>query len=207
MRDDGRPTDVFSWVRPWVPYGEDPFVWHDPAEDIRAAAPAPEAPVARSPAPAPVESEQPRTVVSDGPLEDAWVELPPVEDKPKKTRSRSRRGRAEPVSETVEVAAAEVVEAAPEPASEPAPEPEAEAPPAKPARARRSRAKAAPEAAAEAPAEVVAEVEAPPVAVAEPAPEPVVETVAVEPPAPAEPDPAEITAPPPKPKKGWWRRG
>ncbi len=207
MRDDGRPTDVFSWVRPWVPYGEDPFVWHDPAEDIRAAAPAPEAPVARSPAPAPVESEQPRTVVSDGPLEDAWVELPPVEDKPKKTRSRSRRGRAEPVSETVEVAAAEVVEAAPEPASGPAPEPEAEAPPAKPARARRSRAKAAPEAAADAPAEVVAEVEAPPVAVAEPTPEPVVETVAVEPPAPAEPDPAEITAPPPKPKKGWWRRG
>ena len=52
------------------------------AVDFRAAAPAPEAPVARSPAPAPVESEQPRTVVSDGPLEDAWVELPPVEDKP-----------------------------------------------------------------------------------------------------------------------------
>lgn len=202
MRDDGRPTDVFSWVRPWVPYGEDPFVWHDPAEDIRAAAPAQDAPVARAPAPAPVESEQPRTVVTDGPLEDAWVELPPVEDKPKKTRSRSRRGRAEPVSETVEAAAPEVVELE---VVEAAPEPEAEAKPAKPARARRSRAKAAPEAAPEAPAEVVAEVEAPPVA--EPAPEPVVEIVAVEPAAPAEPDPAEITAPPPKPKKGWWRRG
>ena len=42
LRDDGRPADIFSWTRPWVPYGEDPFVWHDPAEDFPAArAPAP----------------------------------------------------------------------------------------------------------------------------------------------------------------------
>ena len=37
MRDDGRPADMFSWTRPWVPYGDDPFVWHDPSEDFPAA--------------------------------------------------------------------------------------------------------------------------------------------------------------------------
>ena len=35
MRDDSRPVDVYSWVRPWVPYGDDPFVWYDPAEDMK----------------------------------------------------------------------------------------------------------------------------------------------------------------------------
>ncbi|MGZ3376901.1 MAG: Rne/Rng family ribonuclease, partial [Phenylobacterium sp.] len=42
MRDDSRPVDAFSWVRPWVPYGDDPFVWYDPSEDMKKAqAPAP----------------------------------------------------------------------------------------------------------------------------------------------------------------------
>jgi ribonuclease E len=31
MRDDSRPQDGFSWTRPRVPFGDDPFVWHDPA--------------------------------------------------------------------------------------------------------------------------------------------------------------------------------
>src|SRR5690606_14459761 len=47
MREDGRPTDAYAWVRPWVPYGDDPFVWHDPSQDIpvivEVAAPAPAA--------------------------------------------------------------------------------------------------------------------------------------------------------------------
>ena len=42
------------------------------------------------------------------------------------------------------------------------------------------------------------------VPVSVPEPEPVAEPVAE---APAEPDPAEIGAPPVAPKRGWWRRG
>ncbi|MDZ4372967.1 MAG: ribonuclease E/G, partial [Phenylobacterium sp.] len=33
-RDDGRPQDMVTWVRPWVPYGDDPFDGYDPAEDL-----------------------------------------------------------------------------------------------------------------------------------------------------------------------------
>ncbi|MBU2151097.1 MAG: ribonuclease E/G [Alphaproteobacteria bacterium] len=47
MREDVRPQDAFSWVRPWVPYGDDPFVWYDPSEDLKIA------PVAEAGAPAP----------------------------------------------------------------------------------------------------------------------------------------------------------
>jgi ribonuclease E len=91
--------------------------------------------------------------------------------------------------------------------------PETEAPdepPAKPARARRSRARA--------PVETAAAIEVDPVeadfveVVSEPTP-PAAQEVepppeAIDPvPAIREPDPSEITAPPPKPRKGWWRRG
>jgi ribonuclease E len=208
IRDDGRPTDVFSWTRPWVPYGDDPFVWHDPAEDFRQA-PAPAndggpTPVAGQPAAA-AEAESapaPRIAVSSE-SEDIWVELPAVEDKPKKTRSRRGRGRGAeaeapaandetPVEVLAEPEAAEpvVAEAVIEAPVEAAPEPAA-----KPARARRGKA------AAVAPEPEPAAVEAA-VPVAEPEPKPV-----ATPPAPREPDPAEISAPPVAPRRGWWRRG
>ncbi|MBA4012266.1 MAG: ribonuclease E/G [Phenylobacterium sp.] len=225
MRDDGRPADMFAWTRPWVPYGDDPFVWHDPSEDFPAArAPAPAQAPANDAAPAPVaaaaEAVAPAPSVTDDQPDvdlDVWVELPAVDDKPKKARSRRGRGRGkaettEASAEVVEAAeaveAVEVVEAVAEP--EPAPEPVAAEPEAKPAkkpRARRTKASAAAEA-AEAVVEA-APVEAAPVeVVVEAAPE-----TAPEPePAPAapvarEPDPNEINAPPPVPKKGWWRRG
>ncbi|MDP3853207.1 ribonuclease E/G, partial [Phenylobacterium sp.] len=212
MRDDGRPTDVFSWTRPWVPYGDDPFVWHDPADDI----PAPRAPVAANDErpvaeAAPARSTQPRV---DGPEVDVWVELPAIDDKPKKTRSRRGRGRGrgEDGGDSVEaeapIAEAFVAEAPveiapepePEPVVEPEPAPVAEEAPVKKPRARRTKASIAAEAAAEAAATAEPEL----VAVAEPEPEPA--------PAPAavvrEPDPAEITAKPPAAaRKGWWRRG
>jgi ribonuclease E len=40
-REDGdRPADAFAWTRPRVPFGENAFVWHDPAElDGRGARP------------------------------------------------------------------------------------------------------------------------------------------------------------------------
>jgi ribonuclease E len=216
IRDDGRPQDAFAWTRPWVPYGDDPFVWHDPADDFRPA-PAND----RAPAPAAARSEPiydaaaeaasapaPR-IAANADADDIWVELPAVEDKPKKARSRRGRGRGAEAEAPAEIeAVAEVIEAlAPEPVAEPAPEPVVEAslaeaapaeaaPPAKPTRARRGKAAAA----------VAPEPEAAPVetaaAVTEPEPEPV-----AAPAAPREPDPAEISAPPTAPRRGWWRRG
>ena len=216
MRDDGRPADMFAWTRPWVPYGDDPFVWHDPSEDFPAArAPAPTQAPANDVAPAAVEAVAPAPSVSDDQPHvelDVWVELPAVEDKPKKTRSRRSRGRgkaeaAEAEAEAPEpVEVAEVVEAVAEP--EPAPEPAAAEPEAKPAkkpRARRTKAAAAAEAAAAEPAIEAAPVEPVAESAPEPAPEP--EPAPVAAPVAREPDPNEISAPPSVPKKGWWRRG
>ncbi|MFN3514629.1 MAG: ribonuclease E/G [Phenylobacterium sp.] len=200
MRDDGRPQDAFSWVRPWVPYGEDPFVWHDPAEDMPSlTAPAELAPVpANDPQP---EVEPAAAAAAPAAEEDVWVELPSPEEPVKKARSRRGRGKAAtaaaPEAPAIEapVEAEAVVEA---PAPAPA-EPEPEAAPAKKPRTRRAKAKA------EAPEPTAAEpVAQEPVALA---PEPVAAAAEPEPePAPREPDPAEITAPPAAPRRGWWRR-
>jgi ribonuclease E len=205
MRDDSRPADAFAWTRPWVPYGDDPFVWHDPAEDIRPA-PIPANDAVSAPAPAAVAEVAPpaRAVASASEeADDIWVELPAVEDKPKKTRARRGRGRgaADEATEAVAEAVEPVVEAAPEPVAEAAvAEPAVEAPPAKRTRARRTKA-----AAAEPVVEAVEAVAEPAPVAIEAAPEP--EPVVTAPPAPRAPDPAEITTPPAAPRKGWWRRG
>jgi ribonuclease E len=214
MREDSRPTDAFAWTRPWVPYGDDPFVWYDPSEDMKRDA-APQAAndpreqprvAAETAAPAP-SAVRPRADTGE---EDIWVELPAVEDKPKRARRGRGRGRGGEASADHAVAEAPSPVAAPEPEeiAEPAPAPIPEPPAPEPMAAnadappsgkkpRASRAKAKPVAAL---AEVVAG--APPEAIAEPepAPEPVVA-------APREPDPAEISAPPTAPRRGWWRRG
>ncbi len=209
MRDDSRPADAFSWVRPWVPYGDDPFVWYDPSEDMKKAqapAPAPspandvrEAPriAAEAAAPAPVTTAR----AADGGEEEVWVELPAAEDRPKRPRRGRGRGRGgeEPV-EAVASAPAPEPEAVAAPAPEPEPEPAAvdAAPPVKKPRASRAKAKAV---VVEAAPEAVAEPE-PLQAALQPEPEP-----EPEPAAPRAPDPAEISAPPVAPRKGWWRRG
>jgi ribonuclease E len=219
MRDDSRPAEAFAWTRPWVPYGEDPFVWHDPSEDLkRSAAPAPRP--ANDPAeqPAAAEAAAPAPVVAaprpSEAEEDIWVELPALEDKPK----RSRRGRGRARDAEAEAAPAVAAPAPPEPpvetvtAQAPAPEAEAEAPAAEapPAKKPRSRSRKAAAPAAEAPvAEAPAPVAeaAPPAPTPEPASEPEPAMAEAAPAAPREPDPAEITAPPPAPRRGWWRRG
>jgi len=207
-RDDGRPTDVFAWTRPWVPYGDDPFVWYDPAEDMKTA-PVPANDAARPPREAPrlaAEASAPAPTTSaraDGTEEEIWVELPAAEDRPKRSRRGRGRGRGgEAAADRGEASPApqpEVAEAPPEPQPEPVAEPvAAEAPSGRKPRASRAKAKAPAVEAAPAP------VAAPePVAAAEPA------VVEPEPPAPAprEPDPAEISAPPAAPRRGWWRRG
>lgn len=205
MRDDARPQDGFSWTRPRVPFGDDAFVWHDPATLTEGGAPAPanDARPPRQPRPdraqpqaasseaAPVLDAAPVAAVS---TDEMWVELP-AEAEPRKGRARKPRGaKAAPAVEVapeleVVEAVAEVVVEAP---VEAAPEPEPEAAPVKKPRSR-AKAKPTPE-----PETVAVE--------PEPAPKPVV--IAPEPaPVAAEPDPAEISAPPEKPKRGWWRRG
>jgi len=210
MREDFRPTDSFSWVRPWVPYGDDPFVWYDPSEDLKIAPQAPAAEAASrapevqaaAPTPAPVARHS-----ESG--DDIWVELPEVEEKPKRPRRARGRGRGRGEADAAAEAAPASVEAeaiAPPPEPEREPEPVAvvaEEPPAKPKRSR-SR-KAAPVEAAEAvtaPEPVVEAAEPAPAPEPEPEPEPVAAA-----PAPREPDPNEISGPAPAPKRGWWRRG
>ena len=206
MREDNRPTDAFAWTRPWVPYGDDPFVWYDPSEDMKRDA-APQAAndgreqprvAAEAAAPAPA-AVRPRT---EGGEEDIWVELPAVEDKPKRARRGRGRGRGGEASAEQAVAEAPSPIPAPEPEAiaEPAPEPvtaNADAPPSgKKPRASRAKAKPAPL------AEVVAEAAPEAIAPPEPAPEPEPAVVA-----PRKPDPAEISTPPAAPRRGWWRRG
>ena len=222
MRDDSRPVDAFSWVRPWVPYGDDPFVWYDPSEDMKKA----QDPAPANDAPARGNRDQPRVAAeaavpapttlarADGSEDDVWVELPAAEDRPargrrSRGRGRGRGGDSATADHGADQAVAEAPAAAPEPEAvaepEPAPEPVAEAaPPAKKPRASRAKAKPA---AVEAAPEVVAEAAPEPVAVVDapaPKPAPARKPVAAK---PREPDPAEITTPPAAPRKGWWRRG
>ncbi|MDP2212476.1 ribonuclease E/G [Phenylobacterium sp.] len=231
LRED-RPGEAFAWVRPWVPYGEDPFVWFDLSEDQRMAIPElstaqPERPAAALEETG-VEAPAPLVASATTDADDIWVELPEPEDKPKRRRSR---GKAKPAAEPVaETSTESEVAAEPEAVAESAPEPMTAETPAeavaedapKPKRAR-TRRKAEPKPQA---AEAEVEVETAPVAPpSEPEPEPAPaaapEPVASPPPQPAEiavaqtgsaepeaiPDPAEITSPPAKPRRGWWRRG
>ncbi len=191
MREDGaRPADAFGWSRPRVPFGDDPFVWHDPATLDSALAAA-----SRPVEPAPVKAPEPEPVAAEPASDvDIWVELPPAEEAPKKSRRSRGKKAAAPVEAEAEAAPEPVVEAPapePEPVVEAAPEPEPE--PAAPKKRTRARKAAAP-----APEPIAAEVEA--------APEPVIEAEPAPAPAPREPDPAEISAPPAAPRKGWWRR-
>lgn len=219
MRDDSRPQDAFSWTRPWVPYGDDPFVWHDPAEDFRTPVAANDgataSDAARSVSENVEQDNSPMIAPATEGGDDMWVELPALDDKPKKTRARRGRGRGR--SDEADLAEAPVAaEETPDPvavieeAAAPLPEPvvEAEAPaaPAKRSRARKPK------------ADIVAEIPVIEAAPAEPAPVeavagPLVEASAAKPAravkakVPAEQDPTEISTPPAAPRKGWWRRG
>ena len=195
MREEPRRDDVYAWSRPRVPEG-DPYVWMDMAQiagNGQPPAPTPEAglaaPVVETadanviafPVPSTPEPEVQAAVAPlSGSTDEVWVELPAApEPAPKPARARRSRAKAKPAPEAVE---AEAVEA---------------------------------DAVAEAPAAEASVA----VAVAEVEPEPVVAEAA---PAPAEPEPAavssepeplatppagEISTPPEKPRRGWWRRG
>ncbi len=218
MRDDvPGTTDVYAWSWPARLSGDDPYEWRgairraDPVEPATAPAPRAEAaPVTATVTEAPVEtidtpvavtaldSTLPEGVAAfSQPLEDAWVELPEAPEKPARARRGRGRGRGDKAAESAApVEAVEAVDAAPTIVAEAAPAPEPETPEvvAEVAAAPEPEPAPTPEAVIEA-APVVAEVS-----------EPVVEAPAP-PPAPVVPDPAEISAPPAAPKRGWWRRG
>ncbi len=224
-REEGRPDDPYSWARMRAPDG-DPYVWLDPADVLGGGATQGQAAQPQSASP----PERAEVLVQQGDT-DIWVELPAKEDTGGRP-GRNRRGRgrdrdrdrdrtpreqapdlAQHADDTPHVIGALAAE--PEAMTAPAavmPEAPAE-PAAKPKRASRAKKVVEPVAEAAAPAPVVEArvpepvVEPKPKAAAKPkaAPKPkVVESVA--PVIPAEPDPAEISGPPPAAKRGWWRR-
>ena len=198
-REDDRPADTYGWTRARTPDGSDPYGWYDTAQGAAPRPPGPAAndehPAAAAASPTPALARAP----AGGEDVDVWVELPAEADTPKPARSRSRRGKPAAAPASAEVVAEPIAEPESAPVVEAVSEPDA---PAAKAPARRPRrAKAAVEAVVDAPADAVpAQAEAT-VAVLEPvarAPEPQPER---------EPDPAEVSAPPAAPRRGWWRRG
>jgi ribonuclease E len=201
-REDGRPSEDFQWMRPRVPFGDDTFVWHDIAAlekrdgDDRGQRQRQES--LPAPATQQVSATDVAPIVNTDVPQDMWVELVPA-DAPKPAR-RGRGGRmrnrvetseaaepavtapaaiAEPAAQSQDVAVVEQTVAEPAPISDAPAEKLARKPGAK---------KAAPAATA------IVEATAPELA-----------AISV-PTAPAEPDPAEINTPPPKPRSGWWRK-
>lgn len=184
MRDDAPATDAYAWSWPARLSGDDPYEWRGPIERQAAEQPAPTplAPVVVEPvaeAPAQVIPAAPRS--SDG-TDDVWVELPHEEAKPARAKRPRRRG-GKAVEALAEDAGGDGGVGGFEPAIVPvvAPEP-------------------LPLSVAEAVFEPEAVVATTPVTqeiVADSPAEPAVVLV----------DPAEIDAPPTKPKRGWWRRG
>ncbi len=215
MREEGETegSSAFFWVRGRTPSLEDPYVWFDPLNPQPRAEPAAEGAIG--------EDRQPRS------FERSAAE---GQGEREGGRRRRRRGRGrggdrvggEGADQAENAEAASEAALAVEPAPDIAPQPQRR-------RVRRKTAAATDAPVAEASIEaetVVAEVASEPAveaiepaAVQAEAPSPVETEVAPEPalePAP-EPapvpdlaeiianDPAQITAPPPKPKRGWWR--
>jgi ribonuclease E len=225
LREEGRPDDVYAWFTPQgqsQPPGEDRsrdvYAWTD-ADGGEDAVEAPESPRREANSEGGGEKRRNRSRRRRGGRDRDNRGAPSGEDG--LVQATSADGDAEAPYEWTDTApnAEAFPDEAEAPAEAPAPvveaEPaEAEAPAAKPRRSRGRK--------SDAPTVVAAQVQDEPVApepkttaedpASEPAPEPVAvaakpEPVAApEPAAPPEPDPAEITAPPAAPRRGWWRR-
>ncbi|HTI66560.1 MAG TPA: ribonuclease E/G [Caulobacteraceae bacterium] len=213
--EGGREADPYVWVDPHggeAPVettgeagpapGEDPYVWRDPLNPRGRNRPPVQAAPARAAQPAPEPA-----AVAPAPEADvyAWkepgTEVPAPEAAAPAKRVRNRKPSAKALA--AEAAAAEAAVAVEAPAPVEAPQPESEPAPTPAAKAPRTRKPSAKALAAEAAAAEAAATAAEPVP--EPAPAPV---LALAPsPAPRTPDPAEISAPPAAPKRGWWHRG
>ena len=186
-------ADPYSWTRARSPDGADPYAWFDPLPPIAAEAPGSAVTLEAAPeptvAPLPANDPDPQTgsaelatapeaeAAAPAVVETAEAEAAP-EAKPKRARApRKPRARKGAAEATPE---AESAEAPPASANDDAAVASAEPAPAQ----------------AMQPEPEIPEPEAASAAAAEP-----------EPAAPATPDPAEISAPPATPRRGWWRRG
>lgn len=188
VREDGE-RDAYAWVRGRTPSLDDPYVWFNPLDPAEGGRPEP-AERMEKPAQPPVSRDQKARAraADEGMTPELTPEAPAIQAIPEEAAAEApkrRRVRRKPKAE-----AETAVEAEADSAEAPAPE----APP-------------------------VIESE-PPANEPEPAPEPPVESepqpVLVEAAAPSAPeadlaaiieaDPAQISAPPAKPKRGWWRR-
>jgi len=228
MREEGA-AEPYAWVHPHGGYDtphpkDDPYAWKDPhgrpvrltdqpvalagAESVAVApseieAPAVSEPVTAQAETAPAPRRGRRKAAADAPipeiaLADDGVPEPDLADADAVIEAPKRRRVKK--SDTTEAAApADVAETS-----------------AKPKRTRKPKAEVAAEPVAEAaeaiaapvpePAEVMAAAATPtPVEFLTPAAEVIAEAAPIAPPPPPEPDPAEISAPPEKPKRGWWR--
>ncbi len=224
---DSRPREPYAWVRARTPSLEQPYVWIDPFEEqqkrfVQEGRPAQTVSVASDKA-APAVFEPVGTaeaaVAALGAENTAPISLVPdtVVSTPAPKRQRPpRKGRN---AAAAEAAAPEIAaeEATTIPEVEPiAPMPlsadvdanpelaEPEAAPAPKKRATRSRKKVV-ESVTESVEPTVTEVETPAAAVIE-VPETVLVAEKVLEPVISVPDPNEISTPPEKPKRGWWRR-
>ncbi|HEY1928159.1 MAG TPA: ribonuclease E/G [Caulobacteraceae bacterium] len=210
-REEGQAPDAYAWSWPARLTGDNPYEWRGPshravtvaeaprseAVDVAEALPLPPVEAMQQPVEATVgpPADLTNAQIGEGPLQDAWVELPPPEEKPARTRRRrsSTRGRG-----AATAAEAEGVPETPEPETPqemPSEEPPLEVPPPPETPAVSETSPQGVEDAEAAPAAAVVELRP--------------ETPLVEPPPAPEPvfDPAEIVAPPTAPKRGWWRRG
>ncbi|ESQ76428.1 ribonuclease E [Asticcacaulis sp. AC402] len=219
---DNRPRETYSWVRARTPSLEAPYVWIDPFEEQAKRFEQTERTrdiAATNIAVSPVISVAAAVIQVLGAEVTSPTSLVPEELRdqpaPKRPRPTRRRKTGVEAADPVPPDHSEPLITAPMPTSTDvdsgvAPDLEPEAAPAvtmvepeAPVKKPRSRKKAAPVVEAQETA-----VEALPPVLAEPVLEPVLEAepVKVLEPVAAEPDPNEITAPPEKPKRGWWRK-
>jgi ribonuclease E len=193
-------TEPYTWVHAYAERAEpapeeDPYAWSDPHDPrgprLRRR------PDGRGPRPARADGAPAPAAEAPVLLEESAAEAAPVEvvseTVPEAPAKKTRRSRAKAAPAAPEQAEP-IVEVPPAVDAAPAAEPEPEAIPAPAPKRSRSRKAAAPVEPVEATPEPVVEAAAP-------EPKRVLEPVAASP----GPDPNEILAPPPNPKRGWWR--
>jgi ribonuclease E len=205
-RDETRVSDVYSWSWPARLSGDDPYEWRGPVERMAIAGESESAPPASSEtpikaedqgaeassdmaawlaAPPPPDAEPSRLGTGDEAPVDIWVELPSEPERTPRDRRSRRRDRTDRGTSieraTAEAAPAELAptEVAAIEATRPIADVSSE--PASPDRPSSPETVVEPEAAASTVTATQVERETP--------------------------DPAEISAPPTEPRRGWWRRG
>jgi ribonuclease E len=212
-REDDRPRDGFAWARPRVPFGNDPFQWHDPATleggamlsfkeraepEVRPVQPEP---LEEQPVTAPVLPEL-KPPAAAAFADEVWVELPTETEtarKPRRSRTRGKKAESDNAAELGETPVAPEPAVAADTADVVPDEPESTVAEVAAEAAVTLQVPSAPSDATEVTPSIM-EAELSSIAAD---PKTVFSRTPVE---TTEPDPAEIQAPPEKPKRGWWRR-